>query len=151
MKSIETTGKIDSAGNLRIYQEEVKDFCRKNKNCRVIIVFHAVLPGSSQALKGYYYNYVVPRFRRALWQSGDRRTATATELFMRELSPVAWEATYNEETQQLEERLRSIDELSSAELVEHIDTIKQIAAEEYSVYIEDPGIYESGRAIAENE
>ena len=34
--------------------------------------------------------------------------------------------------------LKSVNELSNSELNEHIETLKQIAAEQYGVFIDDP-------------
>lgn len=44
----------------------------------------------------------------------------------------------NEETGKYSHELRTVAELSNAELIEHIETLKQIAAEEYNTYIDDP-------------
>ena len=39
--------------------------------------------------------------------------------------------------------LRSVSDLDNSELIEHIETLKQIAAEEFSLYIEDPQYIQS--------
>jgi NurA-like 5'-3' nuclease len=109
-----------------------------HKGCRVIAKFMVELQGSSEALKGYYYNCVVPSFQEGMWDAGERLTEEDAEIKMRELSPIMLEQEFNEETGKCTTRLREISELSNAELVEYIDHLKQIAAEEYSIYIEDP-------------
>jgi NurA-like 5'-3' nuclease len=73
-----------------------------------------------------------------MWDAGERLTEEDAEIKMRELSPIMLEQEFNEETGKYTTRLREISELSNAELVEYIDHLKQIAAEEYSIYIEDP-------------
>lgn len=121
-----------------MYMGELNAFFKEWKGARIVARFSVASPGSSEALKGYYFNYVVPTFKQAIWDSGERKTEEQTEHFLRELSPVMYEQTPDVETGQYETRLREIRELSNAELIEHIDTLKQIAAEEYSVFIDDP-------------
>lgn len=121
-----------------MYMGELNAFFKEWKGARIVARFSVASPGSSEALKGYYFNYVVPTFKQAIWESGERKTEEQTERFLRELSPVMYEQTPDVETGQYETRLREIRELSNAELIEHIDTLKQIAAEEYSVFIDDP-------------
>lgn len=121
-----------------MYMGELNAFFKEWKGARIVARFSVASSGSSEALKGYYFNYVVPTFKQAIWDSGERKTEEQTERFLRELSPVMYEQTPDGETGQYETRLREIRELSNAELIEHIDTLKQIAAEEYSVFIDDP-------------
>jgi NurA-like 5'-3' nuclease len=137
-RKITVTGTIDNNGNLRMYMDELKQFFKMHKGCRIIAKFMVESQGSSEALKGYYYNCVVPSFQEGMWDAGERLTEEDAEIKMRELSPIMLEQEFNEETGKYTTRLREISELSNAELVEYIDHLKQIAAEEYSIYIEDP-------------
>lgn len=137
-RKISVTGTIDNNGNLRMYMDELKQFFKMHKGCRVIAKFMVESQGSSEALKGYYYNCVVPSFQEGMWDAGERLTEEEAEIKMRELSPIMLEQEFNENTGKCTTRLREISELSNAELVEYIDHLKQIAAEEYSIYIEDP-------------
>ena len=72
-----------------------------------------------------------------MWESGDRRTEEQAERFMRELSPIMYDQQADENGR-YRTRIKDIGELDNSEMIEHINTIKQIAAEEYSAYIEDP-------------
>jgi NurA-like 5'-3' nuclease len=137
-RKIAVTGTIDNNGNLRMYMDELKQFFKMHKGCRVIAKFMVESLGSSEALKGYYYNCVVPSFQEGMWDAGERLTEEDAEIKMRELSPIMLEQEFDEKTGKYTTRLREISELSNAELVEYIDHLKQIAAEEYSIYIEDP-------------
>lgn len=137
-RKISVTGKIDNNGNLRMYMDELKQFFRMHKGCRVIAKFMIESQGSSEALKGYYYNCVVPSFQEGMWEAGERLTEEEAEIKMRELSPIMLEQEFNNNTGKCTTRLREISELSNAELVEYIDHLRQIAAEEFSIYIEDP-------------
>lgn len=131
---------INNNGKLAMYMGEVNQFFSMHKGSRIIARFIVASPGSSEALKGYYFNYVVPTFKSAIWDSGERLTEEQTERRLRELSPVMYDQTADQETGKYETRLREIKELSNAELIEHIEHLKQIAAEEYNTFIEDPNV-----------
>lgn len=137
-REISANGTINSNGQLAMFMGEVNEFFKSHKNARIVARFIVSSPGSSEALKGYYFNYVVPTMRRAIWESGDRKTEKDTERFLRELSPVMYGETVDTDTGIYNQNVRGISELSNAELIEHIEAIKQIAAEEYGVYINDP-------------
>lgn len=139
-REITATGTINNNGGLAMYMGELNEFFKSWKGSRIVARFIVSSPGSSEALKGYYFNYVVPTFKNAIWESGERKTEEQTEKFLRELSPIMYEQTPNIETGKYETRLRSVSELSNAELVEHIEHLKQIAAEEYNTFIDDPKI-----------
>lgn len=129
---------INNNGGLQIYMGELNQFFAMHKGSRIIARFIVASPGSSEALKGYYFNYVVPTFRTGIWVAGERLTEEQTEHRLRELSPVMYEQTPDINTGKYETRLRKIPELSNAELIEHIEHLKQIAAENYNLYIDDP-------------
>ena len=137
-REITATGTINNNGGLVMYMGEVNDFFRQHKGSRIIARFIVSKPGSSEALKGYYFNYVVPTFKQAIWESGERKTEEQTELFLRELSPVMYAEKVNEDTGEYSHELRKIADLSNSELIEHIDFLKQLASEEYYFYIADP-------------
>ena len=137
-REITATGTINNNGGLAMYMGELNEFFKQHKGSRVIARFIVASPGSSAALKGYYFNYVVPTFKAAIWEAGERLTEEQTEQRLRELSPVMYEQTPNIDTGKYETRLRTIAELSNAELIEHIEFLKQLASEEYYLYIADP-------------
>lgn len=131
-------GKITSDGRLSIQMGELKDFCKKWPNCRVVGEIRIYEPKTSEALKGYYYHCVVRKARQALWESGERKTDEETEHWLREMSPLMYEQNYHEDLGKYITRLRKIEELDNAELIAHIDTIKQLMAENFSIIIDDP-------------
>ena len=137
-REITASGTINKNGGLAMYMGEINEFFQTHKNKKVIARFVVIEKEASAALKGYYFNYVVPTFKQAIWQSGERKTEEQTERFLRELSPLMYEETVNDETGKYESRLREINELSNPELVEHIETLKQLASEEYGIFIDDP-------------
>lgn len=137
-REISSSGNIGNDGKLRMYFEELNQFFAMHKGSRVIARFSVVSSGSSEALKGYYFNYVVPTFRNAFWEAGERMTEEQTERRLRKLSPIMYSERVDEKTGEYFFELRTVAELSNAELIEHIETLKQIAAEEYNTFIDDP-------------
>lgn len=137
-REITATGTINNNGGLAMYMGELNEFFKGWKGSRIIARFIVASPGSSEALKGYYFNYVVPTFKHAIWEAGERLTEEQTERRLREFSPIMYEQTPNIDTGKYETRLRTIAELSNAELIEHIEFLKQLASEEYYIYIADP-------------
>lgn len=137
-REITATGTINNNGGLAMYMGELNEFFKGWRGSRVIARFIVASPGSSEALKGYYFNYVVPTFKHAIWEAGERLTEEQTERRLREFSPIMYEQTPNIDTGKYETRLRTIAELSNAELIEHIEFLKQLASEEYYLYIADP-------------
>lgn len=136
-REITATGTINNDGRLSMFMGEVNEFFKSHRGERIFVRFSVAPRGSSEALKGYYYKCVVPTMRSAFVTTGERLTEEQTERRLRELSPVMYEETVND-CGKYESRIREISELSNAELIDHIDHIKMIAAEEFCTYIEDP-------------
>lgn len=137
-REITATGLIDTKGALQMYMGELKEFFKMWKGARVFARFQVVEHNSSEALKAYYYHGVVPAYKAALWENGERMTEEQTELHLRYISPVMHEQIPNIETGKYTDRVREINEISNAEFVEHIEFIKQYAAENLYLFIEDP-------------
>ena len=137
-REINISGRITSEGKLAIYMQELNAFAQQWKNSRIVATFKVYQPGSSAALRGYYFNCVVPAMKRALWETGERKTDEQTELWLREMSPIMYQQEADRETGKYTTTLREIADLDNAELIEHIETIKQFAAEDFNTYIDDP-------------
>lgn len=131
-----TTGTITTDGKLKMFMGELNQFLAQFPGAKLVATFSVLPDSQSEALKAYYWKCVVPTMKRALWDSGERMIEPDVDVFLRELSPICARCKYTEHGEMCE--LRPIDDLADAELVEHIETIKQIAAEEYSVFIDDP-------------
>lgn len=121
-----------------MYMGELNEFFAMHKGSRVIARFTVASPGSSAALRGYYFNYVVPTFKAAIWDAGERLTEEQAEQRLREWSPIMHAENVDYDTGEYTHELRTVADLSNAELIEHIETLKQLAAEEYNAYIDDP-------------
>jgi hypothetical protein len=136
-REITATGTINQNGGLAMYMGELNDFFKGWKGSRIIARFIVASPGSSEALKGYYFNCIIPNFKIALWENGERLTEKETEEKCRSMSPITISENVDIDGNYSSE-LKEIKELSNAELCEYIEHLKQIAAENYNFYIPDP-------------
>lgn len=137
-REMQLTGTIDNNGRLQMYMGELNEFFKMHKGKRVIATFAVAEKGSSEALKAYYYKVVVPTCKKAFYENGERMTDEQAEQRIRWYSPIMHETHYDIASNKYVSRLRTIDELSNAEFVEHIESIKQTFAEDYGTYIDDP-------------
>lgn len=137
-REISATGVVNNKGGLSLYMGEVNEFLKLHKGERVTVRFFVSPKGSSEALKGYYFNYIVPTVRRALYDTGERLTEEQTEKFLRERSLIMYEQETDVKTGKYTTHIKEIAECGNAELIEHIEFIKQFAAEELNTFIEDP-------------
>lgn len=129
-------GKINNEGRL-MTPPDLREFLNQWKESRVVVRFEILSEKPSEALKGYYFHCVVPTMKTALWESGERKNEKETDQWLREMSPITHRFDWIN-SRQYGDVIKEIAELSSAELSEHIEHIRQMAAEEFSVYIEEP-------------
>lgn len=125
---ISESGMIDAKGYFFMPMDRLNEFFQQNKGKRVVVRFEAAEPGSSALQQAYYFNYIVPTIQTALWQKGDRRTERQVDLWLRQQCA----SCYNEFGGLLEAR-----QIKQQDFSEFIDWLKQFAAENLSVYIED--------------
>lgn len=128
---ISESGVIGTDGKLRLPMDRVNAFCAANKGRRVVVRFEAAAPGSSAALLGYYYNYVVPSIVSALREQGTRKSEEATDRFLIGQYPGDFglePGVYVSVARQLDQR----------QMLDFLEWLKQYAAENLYVYIEDP-------------
>jgi len=135
-RQINVFGKTNESGQLQL-QPEAKAFLQSWPNARIVAKFSVLADEPSEALKGYYFHYIVPTMKAALWESGQRMNEKECEAWLRGVSPITHRFDWIN-SRQYGDAIKEIADLSSAELVEHIEFIRQTAAEEYSIYIEDP-------------
>lgn len=133
----QTVGAIDNDGHLKCYKQEMNDFFRQHKGEKVVIKFEVLGDEPSASLKAYYYKVVVPAFVQALWERGTRKTQEDVEYMLRTFSPIMMAEEFDKYGS-VSTRIRKITEVTHEELCEHIETIKQFAAEDFGIYIEDP-------------
>lgn len=132
----EGIGSTDDKGILRVPQD-LNDFLRKHPGKRVIVKVSVYDRRSVSNIRGYYLKVVVPSFRSAMYEQGNRLTYKTVEKRLREMSTICWKEKINYETGEITEELKPLQELDATEWIDFIDELKQIAAEDYHVYIED--------------
>lgn len=128
MNKISESGIINDKGQLRLPMDRLNAFFAANKGKRIVVRFEAAESGSSQLQLAYYFNYIVPTIQTALWKNGDRRTEKQVDLWLRQQCA----SCYNEYGGLLEAR-----QISKPDFSEFIEWLKQFAAENLYVYIED--------------
>ena len=126
---ISESGIITDNGQLRLPMDRLNAFLAANKGKRVVVRFEAAEPGSSELQLAYYFNYIVPTIQTALWENGDRRTEKQVDLWLRQQCA----SCYNDYGGLLEAR-----QISKPDFSDFIEWLKQFAAENLYVYIEDP-------------
>lgn len=133
MKQITATGRVNDAGRLSMYMGELNYFFDHNKGKRIVATFSAEESKPHEYERYYYYSKVVADVRKALWEMGDRKTKEQTDYWLRRNSPICIEEKPTPSGYVT--RVREIEELSEEELLQHIDTIAQFAAEELHISI----------------
>lgn len=129
MNKLSESGIITDNGQLRLPMDRLNAFLAANKGKRVVVRFEAAEPGSSELQLAYYFNYIIPTIQTALWENGDRRTEKQVDLWLRQQCA----SCYNDYGGLLEAR-----QISKPDFSDFIEWLKQFAAENLYVYIEDP-------------
>lgn len=140
MNELNTTGVIDENGRLNLYMPDVRAFGMKNKGARVTVTITAASKGSSKAIQAYYFNYIVPMFQKGMARYGEKMPKSKVERMLREGCEFLYTETVDVETGEYTQTIRKVPELSNAEMVEYIEYLKQKAAEDFQIYIEDPSV-----------
>ena len=129
MDKLSESGIITANGQLRLPMDRLNAFLAANKGKRIVVRFEAAEPGSSELQLAYYFNYIVPTIQTALWENGERRTEKQVDLWLRQQCA----SCYNDYGGLLEAR-----QISKPDFSDFIEWLKQFAAENLYVYIEDP-------------
>lgn len=155
---ISESGRINERGQLLMPMDRLNAFFKANKGKRIVVRFEAAEPGSTAAQLAYYYNYIVPTIQTALYETGERMNEKQVDQWIRKQAAFVFEKvvpgtiipveTCIENDGTITRRLnvetigytetRGIRDLSVAEMSDFLEWLKQFAAENLSVYIEDP-------------
>ena len=127
---ISESGLIGADGKLRMPMDRVNAFFEAHKGERVIVRFESAERGSSALQLAYYYNYILPTVVQALYEQGTRISEDRADRWLIDQCPVCFYDEY-----MVKEHAR---ELNTTEMTEYLDWLKQFAAENLFVYIEDP-------------
>lgn len=132
--SISETGVIGTDGKLRLPMDRLNQFFADNKGKRIFVRFESQEPGSSAALLAYYYNYVVPTVRQAMKELGERMDEKRTDAWILKNYP----GDKSESNIGLGENVEEGRYLTQWQMIDMLEWLKQFAAENLNVYIEDP-------------
>ena len=144
MDKISESGIIGKDGQLRMPMDRLKEFFAANKGKRVVVRFEAAEPGSSELQLAYYFNYIVPTIQTALYELGERMNEKKVDEWLRQQCPSIFETFIPPTKEQAKQgylgctETKGIRDLSVSEMSDYLDWLKQYAAENLSVYIEDP-------------
>ena len=127
---ISESGIIGPDGKLRLPMDRLNAFFADNRGKRVVVRFEAADPGSSELQRAYYYNYVVPCVVQALHEQGTRMSEERADRWLMEQYPGGF---YFDGNKQVTARQLTVTQMS-----DFLDWLKQYAAENLFVYIEDP-------------
>ena len=126
---ISESGLIGADGKLRMPMDRVNAFFEAHKGERVVVRFESAERGSTELQLAYYYNYIVPTIQAALYETGERKTERQTDVWLREQCVHCWSGLGD---------LMEAREMSKTDFSEFLEWVKQFAAENLFVYIEDP-------------
>lgn len=129
MDKISESGIITDNGQLRLPMDRLNAFFAANKGKRVVVRFEAATPGSSELQLAYYFNYIVPTIQTALLETGERKTERQTDVWLRQQC-VHCTSGWGD--------LMEARQMSKTDFSLFIEWLKQFAAENLYVYIEDP-------------
>ena len=138
---VNLVGKIDNKGKLLIANmDELREFGKKWKGESVIMTAEVNPESSSKALQAYYFKKIVPDFQTIFRENlGERMNLQQVDIRLRSVCPVMMEEIPKEETGGFSlERVKAIYEISSSEMVEYIEHLRIIAAQDYHYEISDP-------------
>ena len=130
MDILSESGIITDNGQLRLPMDRLNAFFAANKGKRVVVRFEATAPGSTALQQAYYYNYVIPCVVEALREQGTRKSEDATDRWLISQYPGGFR--YDGAEQHVARQL------TTTQMSDFLDWLKQYAAENLYVYIEDP-------------
>ena len=133
MDTISESGIITDNGQLRLPMDRLNAFFAANKGKRVVVRFEADTPGSTALQQAYYYNYVVPTIKAALYEKGERFTESGVDRWIINNYPLSKDLFTEDGNPKVVGK-----QLTISEMFDLLEWLKQFAAENLYVYIEDP-------------
>ena len=133
MDTISESGIITDKGQLRLPMDRLNAFFAANKGKRVVVRFEADTPGSTALQQAYYYNYVVPTIKAALYEKGERFTESGVDRWIINNYTLSKDLFTEDGNPKVVGK-----QLTISEMFDLLEWLKQFAAENLYVYIEDP-------------
>ena len=133
MDKISESGIITDNGQLRLPMDRLNAFFAANKRKRVVVRFETAEPGSTALQQACYYNYVVPTIKAALYAKGERFTESGVDRWIINNYPLSKDLFTEDGNPKVIGK-----QLTISEMFDLLEWLKQFAAENLYVYIEDP-------------
>lgn len=132
MKSqkISESGIVGKDGRLRMPMDRVNAWLSEHKGERIVVRFEALGKEQSKLQTAYYYNYVLPCVVVGMRETGVIMSGHDADKWLIEQYPGELEIDGKRPVYGLE--------LSQTQMLDFLDWLKQYAAENLSVYVEDP-------------
>lgn len=124
------SGVVQADGRLRLPMDRVNAFLAEHPCERVVVTFEAIKKGTSVAQKAYYYKYVLPTAVAALREQGTIMSEERADEWFIEQYPGDLKIGVVAATR--------ASELTTDQMSDFLDWLKQYAAENLYVYIEEP-------------
>lgn len=124
------SGVVREDGRLYVPMDRVNDYATQHKGERVIVTIEAVPKEATIAQKTYYYKYVLPTIVEALYKKGERISEQDADVMLI--------GAYPGDLKIGEVYASKASELTSTQMSDFLDWLKQYAAEHLEVYVEDP-------------
>lgn len=139
-RDLQLNGQTSSSGSLMISnKEEMNEFFKMHPNTFFIMSIEVVKTKPlSIPLLMYYKKKVVPDMREAYLKSGERLTLEQVDRKLRERSPITIKEQYTRDSRKWNSDVLEIEDLDNQQLVFFIEQLKDFAAQEFGVWIEDP-------------
>ena len=144
MDKISESGIITADGKMKLPMERIRAFAASHPGQRIVARFETFVSGTTEAQLGYYYNYVLPTIRTALYELGERMNEKKVDEWLRQQCPSIFETFIPPTKEQAKQgylgctETKGIRDLSVSEMSDYLNWLKQFAAENLSVYIEEP-------------
>lgn len=137
IRKIAITRRISDKGKISLDVPDVAEFCRQHCGKAVIVRIELLPTEVSEKSLAYYWKVAVPTVQRGLYELGYDLTQKQTDKFIREQMPVCHEERW-EGIRKLKDRIKTADEMDTAEFNEMMEQLKIWAAENLNVYVEEP-------------
>ncbi len=131
MAKISEIGIVGKDGKLHMPMDRLNAFFASHVGTRIIAKFEAQTPGTSEAQQAYYYNYVCPTIQKAFAELGQRMTIATVDRML--IFEYPGDISIGDDRDASYAR-----ELRREQMVDFLEWLKQYAAENLSVYIDDP-------------
>lgn len=130
---ISESGLIGKDGKLRLPMDRLNAWFASHPGERITVRFEAAPQHSTAAQTAYFYNYIVPTVANAFYEQGTRMSEKNVDKWLVSQYP----GDKTEQVLGIGEPITEAREFDKNQMSDFIDWLKQYAAENLNVYIED--------------